>query len=125
MSMLDAQRRVSKTAFYSTDRLAERIRYNGKDIVAIVLIGADAQRTDWGDTATNIENAVLADMATFCVCDDPDIGIDSSPVEGDIIEYDGVQYEVTQLALHDVAGCQYIVTASKNGLVMGRKGNLK
>ena len=125
MSMLDAQRRVSKTAFYSTDRLAERIRYNGKDIVAIVLIGADAQRTDRGDTATNIENAVLDDMATFCICDDPDIGIDSSPVEGDIIEYDGVQYEVAQLALHDVAGCQYIVTASKNGLVMGRKGNLK
>lgn len=125
MSMLDAQRRVSKIAFYSTDRLAERIRYNGKDIVAIVIIGADAQRTDLGDTATNIENAVLADMATFCICDDPDIGIDSSPVEGDIIEYDGVQYEVAQLALHDVAGCQYIVTASKNGLVMGRKGNLK
>ena len=122
MSMLDAQRRVSKIAFYSTDRLAERIRYNGK---AIVIIGADAQRTDWGDTATNIENAVLADMATFCICDDPDIGIDSSPVEGDIIEYDGVQYEVAQLAMHDVAGCQYVITASKNGLVMGRKGNLK
>ena len=34
MSVLEAQRRVTKKAFFSLDRLGETITYNGQEIVA-------------------------------------------------------------------------------------------
>lgn len=116
MSVLEAQRRVAKTAFFSTARLGETITYNGVEIVALVYIGASLSRPDWNDAATSIEHANLADIATFSVCDD-DV---NSPNEGDVIVYGNDEYLVAQIIEHDVAGAHYVLFATKNTKPFGR-----
>ena len=120
MSVLEAQRRVSKKAFFSLDRLGEPITYNGQEIVALVYIGASMSRPDWNDAATAIEHANLADIATFSVCDDPDDGGVAEPQEGDVIVYKDIEYQVAQIIEHDVAGAHYVVFAVKNTKAFGR-----
>lgn len=121
MGMMDAQRRICKKAFFSADRLGERITYNGKDVVALVYIGASNSRADWNDAATAVENASIIDIAYFAVCDDLDDenGV-AKPVEGDEIIYKGTRYAVSQLMEHDVAGSHYLVLASKSEKAWGR-----
>lgn len=122
VTMLEAQRRVSRKAFFSLDRLGETIEYNGKQIVALAYPGATLSRTDWNDAATSIENANLADLAVFGICDDPtdENGIDKPPTEGDEIVYNGETYYASQQIEHDVAGSHYVVFATKNHRAWGR-----
>lgn len=121
MGMLDAQRRICKKVFFSADRLGEHITYNGKDVVALVYIGASASRADWNDSATAVENASIVDLAYFAVCDDmeDENGV-PPPTEGDKIVYNGDSYAVSQMMEHDVAGCHYLVLASKSEKAWGR-----
>lgn len=121
MGMLDAQRRITKKVFFSEDRLGERVTYNGKEIVALVYIGASNSRADWNDAATAVENASIVDLAYFCVCDDTEDpnGVEM-PVEGDEIIYKGAKYAVSQIMEHDVAGSHYVVLASKAERAWGR-----
>ena len=116
MSILEAQRRVTKKAFFSLDRLGETITYNGNEIVALVYIGASLSRPDWNDAATSVEHASLADIATFSVCDEDVV----APEEGDTIVYNGTQYTVAQIIEHDVAGCHFVVFAVKDTKAFGR-----
>lgn len=120
MSVLEAQRRICKKAFFSTDRLGEPVTYNGKEIVALVYTGASLSRTDWNDAATSVENANLADLAVFSVCDDTEDGGVPEPQEGDKIVYEGNTYLVAQIIKHDVAGAHYVVTATRNTKAFGR-----
>lgn len=116
MGMMDAQRRISKNVYFSTKRLGEDIEYNGCAIIGLVYIGASASRTDWNDAATTVENANLADLATFSVCDE-DVEL---PQEGDIIKYKDDEYEVVQIVEHDVAGAHWVLFATKGERAFGR-----
>lgn len=116
MGMLDAQRRISKQVYFSTKRLGEEVEYNGTPLIALVYIGASASRTDWNDAATSVENANLADLATFSICDD-DI---ETPQEGDIIKYKEDEYAVVQIIEHDVAGSHWVLFATKGERAFGR-----
>lgn len=121
MGMMDAQRRMCKQAFFSDKRLGEHITYNGKDVVALVYIGASQSRADWNDSATAVESASIVDLAYFAICDDTEDpnGIEK-PVEGDEIIYKGDRYAVSQMMEHDVAGSHYLVLASKAEKAWGR-----
>jgi len=114
MGMLDAQRRISRQAFFSPDRLGETITYNGRDIVALVYIGASMSRSDWNAVHTQVENANIADIALFSVCDDESDPNGVMPHEGDSIVYHGNNYSVAQIVEHDVPGSHYLVMASKD-----------
>lgn len=121
MSVLEAQRRVSRKAFFSLARSGETITYNGQEIIAIVEIGASQTRPDWNDAATSIEHADLADIAYFSVCDDPDNGGIAEPQEGDTIVYNGTEYSAAQIIMHDVPASLYLVFAVKNTRAFGRR----
>lgn len=116
MSVLEAQRKASKKAFYSTARLGEEITYNGQNIIAIVEIGATLSRPDWNVPATAVEHASLTDIAYFSVCDDE---LEHEPQEGDTIVYNDAEYTVQQLVMHDKAGSTYVVFAVKNTKAFG------
>ena len=119
MSVLEAQRRASKKAFFSTARLGETITYNGQEVVAIVEVGASLSRPDWNVPATTVEHASLTDIAYFSICDDVEDGGIAEPQEGDTILYNGTEYNVAQLVMHDKAGCLYVVFAVKNTKAFG------
>ena len=119
MSVLEAQRRTSKRAFFSLARLGELITYNGQEKIAIVEIGASMSRPDWNVPATQVEHASLTDIAYFSVCDDPNDGGITEPQEGDTIVYNGTEYNVAQLVMHDVTGCLWLVFAVKNTKAFG------
>lgn len=121
MSVLEAQRRVSKKAFYSLARTGETITYNGQEIVAIVEIGATLSRPDWNVPATSVEHADLTDIAYFSVLDDPDDGGVRQPEEGDTIVYNGEEYNVAQTVMHDVQAATYVVFAVRNTKAFGRR----
>ena len=119
MSVLEAQRRASKKAFFSTARLGETITYNEQEVVAIVEVGASLSRPDWNVPATTVEHASLTDIAYFSICDDVEDGGIAEPQEGDTILYNGTEYNVAQLVMHDKAGCLYVVFAVKNTKAFG------
>ena len=119
MSVLEAQRRASKKAFFSTARLGETITYNGQDIIAIVEIGASLSRPDWNVPATAVEHASLTDIAYFSICDDVADGGIAEPQEGDTIVYNNAEYTVQQLVMHDVTGSLWLVFATKNTKAFG------
>ena len=119
MSVLEAQRRASKKAFFSTARLGEEIAYNGQDIIAIVEIGASLSRPDWNVPATAVEHASLSDIAYFSICDDVADGGIAEPQEGDTIVYNNAEYTVQQLVMHDVTGSLWLVFATKNTKAFG------
>lgn len=119
MSVLEAQRRVSKKAFFSLARLGEQITYNGQEVVAIVEIGASLSRPDWNVPATAVEHASLTDIAYFSICDDIEDGGIPEPQEGDTIIYNGTEYSVAQLVMHDVTGALWLVFAVKNTKAFG------
>lgn len=115
MGMLEAQRRVYSQCF-SADRLGEPIKYNDKDINALAEVGASLSRTDWNNAATTIEEARLADMATFSVLE-TDV---PNPQEGDTIIYHDESYTVARVANYDYAGNNFVLDAIKNGRGFGR-----
>lgn len=119
MSVLEAQRRTSKKAFFSLARLGETITYNGQEVIAIVEIGASMSRPDWNVPATQVEHASLTDIAYFSVCDDIEDGGIPEPQEGDTIVYNGTEYNVAQLVMHDVTGSLWLVFAVKNTKAFG------
>jgi len=119
MSVLEAQRRVSKKAFFSSARLGEPITYNGQEVIAIVEIGATLSRPDWNVPATAVEHASLTDIAYFSICDDENDGGIAEPQEGDVIVYNDTEYSVAQLVMHDVAGSLWLVFATKNTKAFG------
>lgn len=119
MSVLTAQRRTSKKAFFSLSRLGELITYNGQEKIAIVEIGASMSRPDWNVPATQVEHASLTDIAYFSVCDDVEDGGIPEPQEGDTIIYNGTEYSVAQLVMHDVTGSLWLVFAVKNTKAFG------
>ena len=88
-------------------------------MVAIVEIGASMSRPDWNVPATAVEHASLTDIAYFSVCDDVENGGIEEPQEGDTIEYNGKQYLVAQLVMHDVSGSLWVVFAVKNTKAFG------
>ena len=116
MSVLEAQRRASRKAFFSSARLGEQITYNGQELIAIVEIGASMSRPDWNVPATTVEHASLTDIAYFSICDED---IDHEPQEGDTVEYNGTQYLVAQVVMHDVAGSLWVIFAVKNTKAFG------
>ncbi len=120
MSVLEAQRRASKKAFFSLARLGEQITYNGQETIAIVEIGASMSRPDWNIPATAVENASLTDIAYFSVCDDVEDGGIAEPQEGDTIVYNGTEYSVAQMVMHDVTGALWVIFAVKNTKAFGR-----
>ena len=116
MSMLDAQRRVTKKALFSTERLAELIEYTDsnnvtKTIPAIVMLSVEMSRSDWNDAATKVEHGSINDIAEFDILRD-DVG---TPKEGDHIKYMGETWKVAQVYNYDSAGDNYVVICSKNG----------
>lgn len=123
MSMIDAQRRVTKQALFSVKRLGEPITYintiDGEDveheIVAISQIGAEMSRGDWNDAATKVEHAAMNDIAEFTILasDIP------HPQEGDNIIYRGEKWSVSQLYLYDAMGDANVVICMKNGRAYG------
>ena len=119
MSVLEAQRRASKKAFFSTARLGETITYNGQEVIAIVEIGATLSRPDWNVPATAVEHASLSDIAYFSICDDVADGGIAEPQEGDTIVYNNAEYTVQQLVMHDVTGSLWLVFATKNTKAFG------
>ena len=119
MSVIEAQRRASKKAFFSTARLGEEITYNGQNVIAIVEIGASMSRPDWNVPATQVEHASLTDIAYFSICDDVTDGGIAEPQEGDTIVYNGTEYSVAQLVLHDITGSLWLVFAVKNTKAFG------
>ena len=116
MSMIDTQRSIVATSCFSTKRIAETITYEGKEISALVEIGASFARTDWNDAATTTEEARLADAATISVLD-TDV---PSPQEGDVIVYKSETYFVSRVINHDEAGGNFVLDAMKNGKAYGR-----
>ncbi|EFR42330.1 MAG: hypothetical protein QP733_02015 [Dialister micraerophilus] len=121
MSMLNAQRRISKKVFFSEKRLGEKILYNGVEIVALVYIGSSLTRSDWNDTHTQIEHSRLGDLAVFSICDDvSDKNGIKEPIEGDVIIYGDHVYGVSSIIEHDVTGCHWVVLASKEEKAYGR-----
>lgn len=110
MNMLEAQRRQCKKTFFSEERLGELVTYNDKSVVALVSEGATLSRTDWNASATAIESAAMADLATVTVCDE-DI---PNPSEGDHILYGDTEYTVVSVINHDKAAAAYSLTCSKN-----------
>ena len=119
MSVLTAQRRTSKKAFFSLSRLGELITYNGQEKIAIVEIGASMSRPDWNVPAKQVEHASLTDIAYFSICDDVEDGGIPEPQEGDTIIYNGTEYSVAQLVMHDVTGSLWLVFAVKNTKAFG------
>lgn len=119
MSVLEAQRRASKKAFFSLARLGEPITYNGREVIAIVEVGASLSRPDWNVPATQVEHASLTDIAYFSICDDIEDGGITEPQEGDTIVYNGTEYNVAQLVMHDVTGSLWLVFAVKNTKAFG------
>lgn len=119
MSMLDAQRRITKQALFCAKRLGEPILYTGiddvqKEIIAIPQLGSEMSRSDWNDSATKVEHATLNDLAEFTILasDVP------HPQEGDEIIYRGERWSVTQLYLYDSMGDANVVICMKNGRFM-------
>lgn len=119
MSMMDAQRRITKKALFSVKRLGETVTYenrNGsKEIVAIVEIGPEMSRSDWNDAATKVENASVNDIAEISVLRS-DV---EKPVEGDTIIYNGDRWNVTQGYRWDSAGGCYVLICTRRGTVYG------
>lgn len=116
MSMLDAQRRITKQALFCVKRLGEIILYTGmdnvqKEIIAIPQVGPEMSRSDWNDAATKVEHANLNDVAEFTILasDVP------NPQEGDEIIYRNERWSVTQLYLYDNMGDAHVVICMKNG----------
>ena len=118
MNMIAAQRRVFAKAAFSTDRLGETIIYNGREITALVEVGASLARTDWNISHTTTEEARLGDLAVFSVLD-TDFP-DEPPQEGDEIIYHNDSYTVSRVDNHDEAGANYVIDAMRNGRAMGR-----
>lgn len=120
MTMLDAQRRISKTALFSVKRLGEKALYTGEDgvqkeIVLIAQIGPEMSRGDWNDAATRVEYSKINDIAEFTI-----LRSDVAEVkEGDEIIYDGTRWLVTQLYLQDSAANANVVICMKNGRAFG------
>lgn len=114
--MIDAQRRITAKACFSTDRIGETIIYNGKEITALTEVGATLARTDWNDASTTVEEARIADEASFSVLDTdvPD------PQEGDTIQYKNDTYTVSRITNHDEAGANFVLEATKSGKAWGR-----
>lgn len=119
MSMMDAQRRITKKALFSVKRLGETVIYENRDgqkeIVAIVEIGPEMSRSDWNDAATKVEHASVNDIAEISVLRS-DI---EKPVEGDTITYNGEKWNVTQGYRFDSAGNSYVLICTKRGTVYG------
>lgn len=116
MSMIDAQRRVTKQALFSLKRLAELIEYTDsenvtKQIPALIEIGPEMSRSDWNDAATKVEHGSINDIAEFSVLKD-DV---PKPKEGDHIVYDGDKWKVAQVYKYDSAGHNYVLICSRNG----------
>lgn len=116
MNMLNAQRRITRKALFSTRRLAEEIEYTDKTnetkiIPAIVTLGPEMSRSDWNDAATKIEHGSINDIAEFNVLAE-DVG---KPNEGDHIKYMGETWKVAQVYNYDSQGDNYVVICSKNG----------
>ena len=119
MTMIDAQRRITRKALFSAKRLGETITYENRDgakeIVAIVEIGPEMSRSDWNDAATKVENASINDIAEISVRKD-DV---NKPVEGDTITYEGEKWNVTQSYRYDSAGGCYVLICTRRGTVYG------
>lgn len=116
MSMLDAQRRVTKQALFCVKRLGEKILYTGidniaKEIIAIAQVGPEMSRSDWNDSATKVEHANLNDIAEFTILAS-DV---EHPQEGDEIIYRNERWSVTQLYMYDSMGDVNVVICMKNG----------
>lgn len=119
MTMLDAQRRVTKQALFCAKRLGEPILYTGaddiqKEIIAIPQIGPEMSRSDWNDSATKVEHATLNDIAEFTILAS-DV---RNPQEGDEIIYRDERWSVVQLYLYDSMGDAHVVICMKNGRFM-------
>lgn len=120
MTMLDAQRRITKKALFSVKRLGEKILYTGADnlkreIVAIAQVGPEMSRSDWNDAATKVEHASLNDIAEFTILAS-DVPF---PEEGDEIIYRGQRWSVSQLYLYDSQADTNVVICMKNGRAYG------
>ena len=116
MTMLDAQRRITQKALFSVKRLGEEIEYTDsknvtKTIVAIIMLGTEMSRSDWNDSATQVEHGSINDIAEFNIlrADVP------KPNEGDHIKYMGETWKVVQVYNYDSAGDNYVLICSNNG----------
>lgn len=119
MTMLSAQRRITKQALFSAKRLGEEISYTDKSgthkIIAIVEIGPEMTRSDWNSAHTRIEDSAITDIAEISV-----LGSDiPNPTEGDSIVYNNTKWNVTQIFKYDSAGDNYVLICTKNSKAYG------
>lgn len=119
MTMLDAQRRIVKTALFSVKRLGETAIYENKagqkEIVVLAEIGPEMSRSDWNDAATKVEHASLNDVAEFSILRSDIL----KPIEGDTIIYNNEKWNVTQNYRFDSAGDCYVLICTKRGAAYG------
>lgn len=119
MTMIDAQRRITKTAIFSAKRLGEKVFYTNndgtKEIVALVEIGPEMGRPDWNSAHTQVEAASFIDLMEISILRS-DI---SKPQEGDTITYNNTAWNVTQIYNYDSAGDNYVLICTKDGRAFG------